>query len=75
MKLIKFKDYEGVEHYVNEDYIISIRPFDSFPGANRIRRSKVEYGSGFVDAIYMKERASEVVNHIALSTMPRRSTI
>ena len=58
MELIKLVDYEGISHYLNKRYIISIRPFDSLGHDNR--RSKVEYGNGWTDCIYMKELVHEV---------------
>ena len=60
MELIKLVDHEGTPQYLNKDYIISIRPFYGFSTEGDNRRSKVEYGSGFIDCIYMKESASEV---------------
>ncbi len=63
MELIKLTDYEGTAQYLNKDYIISIRPFNSFEKDDP-RQSRVEYGSGFVDAIYMKENANVVAGMI-----------
>ncbi len=74
MKLIKFIDHEGEEHFINKEFIISIRPFYPFHDDDH-RHSVIEYGNGWMDAVYMKEKCYEVVNHIAMSTMPKRSTI
>ena len=60
MELIKLVDYENTAHYLNKEYIIAIRPTNPSPTDNG-KQSKIEYGSGFVDCIYMKES----VNYVA----------
>lgn len=64
MELIKIVDYEDTIHYLNKEYIIAVRPFP-YLGTDDDRKSKIEYGTGFVDCIYMKESASEVAGKIA----------
>ena len=63
MKLIKLTDYNGVDHFLNKRHIISVRPTNPSPTDNG-KRSKVEYGTGFVDYIWMKESAIEVAKQI-----------
>lgn len=74
MKLIKFIDHEKEEHFINNEFIISIRPFYPFHDDDN-RHSIIEYGNGWMDAVYMKEKPYEIANQITHSTMPRRSTI
>ncbi len=74
MKLIKFIDFEDKVHFINADNIVAIRPFYPFTDTDN-RHSRIEYGSGWMDAVYMAEPCNEVANQIAMSTMPRRSTI
>ncbi len=74
MKLIKFIDYDGETHFLNSENIIAIRPFYPIDDDDA-RHSRIEYGSGWMDAVYMTEPCYEVANQIAQSTIPRRSTI
>jgi len=64
MELIRLVDYEDTAHYLNKDFIISIRPWYPIQG-EPVRKCGVEYGTGFVDCVYMKETASEVAGMIA----------
>ena len=63
MELIKIVDYEDTIHYLNKEYIIAIRPMYPIMG-EPVRQSKIEYGSGFVDCIYMTELVNEVAAKI-----------
>lgn len=69
MELIKFIDYEGQVHYLNKEFIISVRPFDGI--LDQIRKCKVEYGNGWMDCIYMSERVNEVVSIITTGYIKR----
>lgn len=62
MELIKLVDYEEIPHYLNKDYIISIRPFS--PIDERPINTSIEYGNGWTDCIYMQESVNEVVGMI-----------
>ena len=64
MELIKLVDYEDTIHFLNKEYIIAIRPMYPIMG-EPVRKSKIEYGSGFVDCIYMEGTVHEVAAEIA----------
>jgi len=56
-EFIKLKDYEGKIHILNKDNIIHIKE-KVCSGSDY--ESVIEYGSGFLDAIYMKETVLEL---------------
>lgn len=61
MELIKLVDYEGTTHFLNKEFIISVRPFFF---TDDPRKAKIEYGTGFVDTIHMKEEPHRVASMI-----------
>ena len=63
MELIKLIDTWGDIHYLNINHIISIRPFKSICEDNQAN-SSIEYGSSWMNSIYMKEPVHEVASMI-----------
>ncbi len=60
MILVKIIDEDGEDVYVNPEYVHAVTnvPIDNS------QRCRIDYGSGYMECIYVKARASVVVSQL-----------